>query len=67
MTKAEAVENFRKYTLPLLISSEQQKGVGIDYPVRKEAWHVLTDGYLKGGQITPHQFNTWVPPKECGK
>jgi len=67
MTKAEAVAHFKKYTLPLVIQSENSRKFGPDYPMRREAWNVLMDGYLKGGEITKHQYNTWVyPHKECG-
>ena len=61
MTKKEALKEFRQEIMPFVRYAYDQNGV-INKPARLEAWNVFTDNLCKLGEITIHQYETWVGP-----
>jgi hypothetical protein len=61
MNKAQALAYYRLHVLPVVIACFERDG-RIDGPARREAWNNFTDGLCKGGQISQHQYETWVGP-----
>jgi hypothetical protein len=72
MTKAEAVREFRQLIMPRLRRLEERgsghtitgrvEGKKIDYPRRREAWGIYTDGLLRSGDISLNQYERWESP-----
>ena len=65
MTKREAEREFKEHILPFVRESYEQDGRA-DWVARREAWNNWTDSLCKDGQITSHQYNTWLHPRCCG-
>jgi hypothetical protein len=61
MTKKEAIAIWRAEILPAVRAQYEQDG-RIDHPARAEAWNNWTDQLRTDGQITAHQYDTWVTP-----
>lgn len=64
MTKAQAVALFKEEVLPIIQSRYETDGER-DVIARSEAWNNFTDALCKDGQITDHQYETWVHPPCC--
>jgi len=66
MTKKQALQIWRSEILPGIRAVEKEQRGGIDYPMRREEWNNWTDSLCKDGQITLHQYETWIHPPENG-
>jgi len=59
MTKSQAVAHFWEiYDRDSFVGIDGR----IDDPMRREAWNNYTDQLCKDGQITDHQYSSWVHP-----
>lgn len=58
MTKEEAIKRFKEEVMPY-IRKEYGKD---DKTVVEQAWNDWTDALQKEGEITAHQYSTWVHP-----
>jgi hypothetical protein len=64
MTKQEAVQLFKRDFMPDIKRHYERDGKP-DYVARSETWNNYTDFLCKDGQITEHQYDTWVQPAIC--
>ncbi len=58
MTKKEAIAEFRANHLPVL----REHYSPTDRIAFRTAWNNYTDSLCKAGQITEHQYMTWIGP-----
>jgi len=61
MTKAEVLENFKKYVLPHIKKKYEKDGI-VDKPARSQEWCNYVDSLQKSGVITQEQADTWSNP-----
>jgi hypothetical protein len=61
MTKEQALNSFRES-----YGSEERYRAACkrDKTAVRTAWHGYTDMLCKDGDITHHQYNSWIDPKE---
>jgi hypothetical protein len=64
MTKAQAVQHFKAWILPIIIQTQEQDGKK-DSGARRQAWHSFKDSLCKDGSITESQYMRWVNPSFC--
>ncbi len=64
MTKVQAIQEFKDYTLPSVKEQYEQDGKK-DSGARTQAWDWFTDSLCKDGAITESQYMRWTTPSFC--
>lgn len=59
LTKKEALQQFLSHWNEWVFMNPSLKS---DRPAKCEAWNNFTDSLCKSGQISIHQYETWVNP-----
>ena len=63
MTRAQAIEQFEEFCLPIIEEIEKNQSGGKDIPLRCEDWNNFTDHLCKEGLISDWQYENWSQPE----